>query len=57
MTAWLGDDQLTYLAVRGDGGWVVKRKVAGAGVIVIGEPTNTLREAKALAEADLNAWL
>jgi hypothetical protein len=48
-----GDDQLSYLAVRGETGWVVTRSVAGAGVIVLGEPTGTLRAAKALAQADL----
>jgi hypothetical protein len=55
--AWVGDDQLTYLAVRGETGWVVSRKVAGAGVVVLGEPTSTLRAAKALAEADLETGL
>jgi hypothetical protein len=57
MTAWLGDDQLIYLAVRGDTGSVVKRKMASAGVTVLGEPTSTLRDAKARAEADLKAGL
>jgi hypothetical protein len=54
MSAWVGDDQLTYLAVRGETGWVVTRNVAGAGVTVLGEPTVTLRAAKALAQADLD---
>jgi hypothetical protein len=57
MSGWLGDDQLSYLAVRGEMGWVVTRSVAGAGVIVLGEPTGTLRAAKALAQADLEIGL
>lgn len=54
MTGWIGDAQLTYLAVRGESGWVLTRSVAGAGKIVIGAPTPTLRAAKAVAAADLS---
>ena len=57
MTAWLGDAQLTYLALRDETGWVLTRSVAGAGVTVLGEPTTTLRAAKALAADDLKSGL
>ncbi len=57
MTGWIGDSQLTYLAVRGKSGWVLTRSVAGAGTTVIGEPTPTLRASKAVAAADLDAGL
>jgi hypothetical protein len=52
MATWIGDDQVTYLAVRGAEGWLLTRKVAGAGALVLGGPTATLREAKALAADD-----
>ena len=54
MTTWVGDDQLTYRAVRQGPGWVVSRKVAGAGLLILGGPKKTLREAKAVAEDDSN---
>ena len=54
MTTWIGDDQLTYRAVRSAAGWVVTRHVAGAGKTIVGHPTATLREAKVLAQSDLN---
>ena len=57
MTGWVGDAQLTYVALRGEAGWVVTRSVAGAGVTVLGEPTTTLRAAKALAQADLDTGI
>lgn len=57
MTGWIGDAQLTYVAVRGKSGWVVTRSVAGAGTIVIGEPTPTLRAAKAIAATDMDTGL
>jgi len=31
MSAWVGDSQLTYLALRNDSGWELTRTVAGAG--------------------------
>lgn len=55
MTTWLGDTQLTYVALRGEGGWVATRHVAGAGATVLGDPVRTLREAKAVTQADLDA--
>lgn len=57
MTAWIGDAQLTYLALRDETGWVLTRSVAGAGVTVLGEPTTTLRAAKVLAADDLESGL
>lgn len=54
MTGWIGDTQCTYVAVRGEAGWVLTRHVAGATKTVVWEPTATLREAKELAAADLN---
>jgi hypothetical protein len=52
MTTWVGDDQVTYRAVREGPGWVASRKVAGAGLLILDVPTRTLAEAKAVAEAD-----
>ena len=53
MTAWIGDTQLTYKAVRDETGWVLTRYVAGAGETVSWDPTSTLRAAKELAAEDL----
>ncbi len=37
MTTWIGDAQVTYLALRGGHGWTLTRSVAGAGAIALGE--------------------
>ena len=57
MTSWIGDAQLTYLALHKESGWVLTRSVAGAGVTVLGGPMATLRAAKALAAADLQTGM
>lgn len=54
MTAWIGDTQLTYKAVRDETGWVLTRYVAGASDTVSWEPTATLRETKLLAAEDVD---
>lgn len=46
MTTWHGDAQLTYRAVRTEAGWVVSRRVAGAGQLTVAPPQETLRAAK-----------
>jgi hypothetical protein len=35
MATWVGHDQVIYMAVRGETGWVVGQKVADAGVVVL----------------------
>ena len=58
MSTWAGDDQLTYRAVRSGPGWVVSKSVAGAVLTsTLDNPTKTLREAKAVAEADWKTGL
>jgi hypothetical protein len=52
LTAWVGDDQLTYRIVHQQSGWVPSRKVAGAGMLMLDFPQKTLRQAQAVAEAD-----
>lgn len=54
MTAWIGDTQCTYVAVRDETGWVLTRHVAGAAKNVVWEPTATLRAAKHLAAQDVD---
>ena len=58
MSTWVGNDQLTYRAVRSGRGWVVSKSVAGAALTsTLDNPTTTLREAKAIAEADWKTGL
>jgi hypothetical protein len=52
MTTWHGDTQLMYRAIRQELGWVLSRKVAGAGLLIIDQPTKTLREAQVRAQSD-----
>ena len=52
LTTWVGDGQLTIAPYAQDSGWVVSRKVAGAGLLILDGPKKTLREAKAVAEED-----
>ncbi len=54
MTAWIGDAQCTYVAVRDETGWVLTRHVAGGSGTVSWNPTPTLRAAKDLASRDLD---
>ncbi|WP_156425476.1 MULTISPECIES: hypothetical protein [unclassified Mycobacterium] len=56
-TTWVGDDQLTYRVVRQQDGWLLSRKVAGAGLLILGAPAKTLSEAQAVAEADAEVGL
>ena len=59
MSVWVGDDQVTYRAVRGRPGWTVRKSVAGAEqrTAVLGDPHKTLREAKAAVQADWETGL
>lgn len=57
MTAWIGDAQLIYVAVRDETGWVLRRRVAGAAKTVTWKPTATLRAAKQLAADDAEGGL
>ena len=44
---------MTYRALRGRSGWIVRKSVAGAErTTIVGDPTRTLREAKAIVLAD-----
>jgi hypothetical protein len=53
ISIWVGDAQVTYRALRGSSGWIVRKSVAGAQqTTIVGEPTRTLREAKAIVQAD-----
>lgn len=54
MTAWIGDTQLTYKAMRDETGWVLTRYVAGASDTVVWGPTATLRAAKLAAAEDVD---
>ena len=59
MTLWLGEVQVSYRALRGDLGWHVFRSVAGAAerTAILGDPHQTLREAKVTVEGDWSTGL
>ena len=53
MSIWVGDDQVTYRALRGRSRLIVRKSVAGTErTTIVGDPTRTLREAKAIVQAD-----
>lgn len=53
MSIWVGDDLVTYRAVRGTRGWTVRKRVTGAEcATTLGDPDMTLRAAKAAVHAD-----
>ena len=53
MTAWIGDTQCTFIAVRDETGWTLTGYVAGADETASWNPTATLRAAKLLAADDV----